>query len=66
MTPMKPGLAKRALEENLARFVNTKTDPMQHNLHVALIQIAQYVEAVHREQQDQRQLLEQILAAARR
>lgn len=48
--PYKKGLAEKALNENLQRFVDTKQSPKDHNLHVALIQIANMLEAVTSQQ----------------
>lgn len=63
------GLAERALNENLYRLREGKTDPLNHNLHVALLQMALLLEELNARQgrQDERlAALERALGSRRR
>lgn len=63
------GLAERALNENLYRLREGKTDPLNLNLHVALLQMALMMEDLRarQAQQDERfAALERSLGSRRR
>lgn len=56
----KKGLAQKAIAENLSRYVDLKAHPEQHNLHVALSQIAEGIDDLLEEQRATKRLLEHL------
>jgi hypothetical protein len=67
--PYTKGLAERALNENLYRLKESKPDPQNFNVHVAMLQMAAMLEELidRREEQDERlATIERTLGALRR